>query len=45
MEDRALGPFLTRLRQAVPVGRIEVRAYAPDGAGDLGWGATDIHAG
>lgn len=44
MEDRALSSFLTRLRQAVSVGRIEVRAYALDGARDLGWDPTDICA-
>ena len=36
--------FLRRVRRAVSAGRVEIRAYALDGARDLGWDAADIRA-
>lgn len=37
-----LAAFLQRLRRAVDVGRVEVRAYALDGLRDLEWSAEDL---
>jgi hypothetical protein len=44
MDERALPAFLSRVRHAVAADRIELRAYALDGARELGWDAADIRA-
>jgi len=38
----ALAAFLTRVGAAVAEGRVEITAYARDGADDLGWVKFDI---
>lgn len=38
----ALAAFLTRVREAVAAGRLEVTDYAREGADELGWAESDI---